>query len=331
MENPESIPLNNYVGFDSITSQINRKLVRRGFQFNVMVVGPSGSGKSTLVNTLFSAHLMNSKGRVDIQTPYRQTTEINVTSHVVQENRVQLQLNLIDTPGYGDQINNDKCWEPIIKYIRDQHSSYLRRELNSHREKRLQDTRVHCCLFFIRPTGHSLRPIDIAVLKRLTEIVNVVPVIAKSDSLTLEERAAFKQQIREEITKHDINLYPYDSDDIDDEELNLNAAVRNLIPFAVVGSEKEIVVDGKHIRGRQNRWGIVNVDDENHCEFIYLRNFLMRTHLQDLIETTSVYHYERFRSKQLSTLKEQSSMASRMASPSPNFPDHFHPSATIAN
>jgi len=37
--------------------------------------------------------------------------------------------------------------------------------------------------------------IDIVVLKKLAEVVNVVPVIAKSDSLTLEERALFKQRV----------------------------------------------------------------------------------------------------------------------------------------
>lgn len=37
--------------------------------------------------------------------------------------------------------------------------------------------------------------IDIVVLKRLAEVVNVVPVIAKSDSLTLEERALFKERV----------------------------------------------------------------------------------------------------------------------------------------
>jgi len=31
---------------------------------------------------------------------------------------------------------------------------------------------------------------------RLAEVVNVVPVIAKSDSLTLEERLIFKQRVR---------------------------------------------------------------------------------------------------------------------------------------
>jgi len=81
---------------------------------------------------------------------------------------------------------------------------------------------------------------------------------------------------------------------------------QSLIPFAVVGSEKTIIVNGKPVRGRQNRWGVVNVEDENHCEFVYLRNFLLRTHLQDLIETTSQIHYETFRAKQLLALKESS-------------------------
>jgi len=93
--------------------------------------------------------------------------------------------------------------------------------------------------------------------------------------------------------------------------------VQDLIPFAVVGSEKSIIVNGKQVRGRQNRWGVINVEDENHCEFIYLRNFLLRTHLQDLIETTSQIHYETFRAKQLLALKESSAQGhgSRPISP----------------
>lgn len=36
---------------------------------------------------------------------------------VIVENGVKLRLNIIDTPGYGDQINNDGCWDPIVKYV----------------------------------------------------------------------------------------------------------------------------------------------------------------------------------------------------------------------
>lgn len=46
-------------------------------------------------------------------------------------------------------------WDPIVKYIKDQHSAYLRKELTAQRERYIQDTRVHCCLFFIQPSGHA--------------------------------------------------------------------------------------------------------------------------------------------------------------------------------
>ena len=77
-----------------------------------------------------------------------------------------------------------------------------------------------------------------------------------------------------------------------------------MIPFAIVGSERNVVIDGKAVRGRKTRWGVINVEDENHCEFVHLRNFLTRTHLQDLIETTAQIHYEAFRAKQLLAIKE---------------------------
>jgi len=305
----EEIRASSYVGFDSITRQIERKLLKRGFQFNVIVVGQTGLGKSTLINTIFASHLIDSKGRFEADEPVRQTTDIHPVSHVISENGVRLRLNIVDTPGYGDLINNEGCWDPIIKYIKDQHSAYLRKELTAMRDRYITDTRIHCCLFFINPTGHSLRPIDIIVMKKLSEVVNVVPVIAKSDALTPEERDAFKSRIRAELVHHNIRLYPFDTDENDEEELAQNDTIRSMIPFAVVGSERNVIIDGKPVRGRKNRWGVVNVEDERHCEFVYLRDFLLRTHLQDLIETTAQIHYEAFRSKQLLALKEASSGA----------------------
>jgi septin 3/9/12 len=230
----------SHVGFDSITSQIEKKLLKRGFQFNVICVGQSplplpivadppgqtGLGKSTLINTIFASHLIDSKGRLHPEEPIRSTTEIQAVSHIIEENGVRLRLNIVDTPGYGDLVNNERCWDPIVKYIKDQHSAYLRKELTAQRERYLQDTRIHCCLFFIQPSGHGLKPIDIVVLKKLSEFVNVVPVIAKSDSLTLEERAAFKERIREEFAFHNLRMYPYDNEEHDQEEITLNAQIK---------------------------------------------------------------------------------------------------------
>lgn len=75
-------------------------------------------------------------------------------------------------------------------------------------------------------TPSSLKPIDIVVLKKLSDVVNVVPVIAKADSLTLEERQAFKERIKEEFAFHNLKMYPYDNDELDDEERAINAQIK---------------------------------------------------------------------------------------------------------
>jgi len=43
--------------------------------------------------------------------------------------------------------------------IKDQHSAYLRKELTAMRDRFIPDTRIHCCVFFINPTGHTLKPV----------------------------------------------------------------------------------------------------------------------------------------------------------------------------
>lgn len=63
-------------------------------------------------------------------------------------------------------------------------------------------------------------------MKKLSEVVNVVPVIAKSDSLTIDERLKFKDRIREELLYHNIRVYPFDTDEYDEEETQLNERIR---------------------------------------------------------------------------------------------------------
>lgn len=53
--------------------------------------------------------------------------------------------------------------------------------------KNIVDTRVHACLYFIPPYGHGLRQIDLEFLKRLQYKVNLIPIIAKADGLTIGE------------------------------------------------------------------------------------------------------------------------------------------------
>ena len=56
----------------------------------------------------------------------------------LEENGVKLALTVIDTPGYGDAVDNTNCWSPILEYIEDQFDDFL--------EAETRVTRVEVCL-----------------------------------------------------------------------------------------------------------------------------------------------------------------------------------------
>uniref|UniRef100_A0AAY4AKV0 Neuronal-specific septin-3 n=1 Tax=Denticeps clupeoides TaxID=299321 RepID=A0AAY4AKV0_9TELE len=288
-----------YIGIDTIIEQMRKKTMKTGFDFNIMVVGHSGLGKSTLVNTLFKSQVSRKSAGWSRDEKIPKTVEIKSVSHVIEEGGVKMKLTIIDTPGFGDQINNNNCWEPIEKYINEQYEKFLKEEVNIARKKRIPDTRVHCCLYFISPTGHSLRQLDIEFMKHLSRVVNLIPVIAKSDTLTPDEKTDFKQRVRKELEICGIEFYPQKEFDEDTEDKSDNDKIREAMPFAVVGSDKEYQVNSKRVLGRKSPWGVVEVENPNHCEFSLLRDFLIRSHLQDLKEVTHNIHYETYRAKRL--------------------------------
>ena len=51
----------SYIGFSLIADQYQRKTVKRGFEFTLMVVGESGLGKSTMINSLFLTDLYSTR------------------------------------------------------------------------------------------------------------------------------------------------------------------------------------------------------------------------------------------------------------------------------
>ena len=66
------------------------------------------------------------------------------------------------------------------------------------------------------------------------------------------------------------------------------------MPFAVVGANAMVDVHGKKILGRLFPWGVVEVENPTHCDFVKLRTMLI-THMQDLQEVTNDVHYENYR------------------------------------
>lgn len=176
-------------------------------------------------------------------------------------------------------------------------------------------------LVLILPITASLKPIDIEFMRQLHTRVNLIPIIAKADTLTDEEVAEFKarvscnqesfrsfymltlriHQVLADIAYHKIHIFEAPTYENEDEEALAEAQeIASKIPFAVVGSDKLVKTpDGREVRGRAYPWGVVEVDNEDHCDFVKLRQMLVRTYMEELREYTNDVLYENWRTEKL--------------------------------
>jgi len=160
-------------------------------------------------------------------------------------------LTVVDTPGFGDNVDNSNSFKRILDYIENQYKRFLAEESRVQRNAKFQDTRVHVIVYFIPPSGHSypflfsyfliflfpyslislfpyflfsfsflkffpflfnfsdtliiihiflflsnsLRDLDIFFMKQLGKRTNILPVVAKADSLTPTEMKDFKKRV----------------------------------------------------------------------------------------------------------------------------------------
>ncbi|KAM9066731.1 septin-8 isoform X4 [Sarcophilus harrisii] len=297
------LDLGGHVGFDSLPDQLVSKSVSQGFSFNILCVGETGIGKSTLMNTLF-----NTIFETEESGHYEACVRLRPRTYDLQESNVHLKLTIVDAVGFGDQINKDESYRPIVDYIDTQFENYLQEELKIQRSLfDYHDTRIHVCLYFITPTGHSLKSLDLVTMKKLDSKVNIIPIIAKADTISKSELHKFKNKIMNELDKNGVQIYQFPTDD--EAVAEINAVMNAHLPFAVVGSTDEIKVGNKLVRARQYPWGIVQVENESHCDFVKLREMLIRVNMEDLREQTHNRHYELYRRHKLEEMGFQDTAA----------------------
>ena len=212
--------------------QVYRKATKKGFEFTVMTVGArrpppcptltmhageAGLGKTTLIKTLFLQEGGAAESDSSEYAPgavaaaaARVPKTVRITPHTLHltEHGVNLTLTLVDTPGFSDAVDNTGVWEPIVKYLDQQYMAYLNDESKVNR-KNIDDRRVHACLYFINPAGRGLVPgvspprltaprlkqLDIDAMRALHGKVNIIPVIAKADTLTQPELKQLKAKV----------------------------------------------------------------------------------------------------------------------------------------
>ncbi|KAI5959569.1 uncharacterized protein KGF55_005213 [Candida pseudojiufengensis] len=351
-KNPDSSYMRNGNSQSHHSPIINyRKDAKKAVKFTFMVVGESGTGKTTFINSLLNKKVLNHRYENDFtrtaangetktltftsansvalpNTSMLTRNEFNANTiheepgialtetkvEIIDDDNLKLILNIIDTPGFGENLNNELCFIEIENYLKQQFDLVLAEETRIKRNPRFTDTRVHVMLYFITPTGHGLREIDVQCMKRLSKYVNIIPIIGKADSFTPKELQYFKQQVKNDIEKFNVPVFQFDNflDEYDEEEdydlIQECKFYANLQPFAIITSEETFEVKDKKtgafkiIKARNYPWGLVDINDTSVSDFPYLKSVLLGSHLQDLKDLTHDFLYETYRTERLTNV-----------------------------
>lgn len=306
------------VGVANLPNQRYKIVCKKGCSFNLMLVGDSGLGKTTYMNTLFTTllkHPRSYSNRHNNHTP-SSTLEINALHAEVEERGFVVQLGVIDTPGFGDAIDNGDSWKTLVDFVESKHEDFLMGESKAERTAttRKEDHRVHACIYFLFPSGGSIKQLDVITMQQLATRTNLIPVIAKADMLTPQELLDFKETVRNTIRESNIRVFSCAVDEdspadeksmmanlsLQDDKVGLDAEVLAAMPYSIVASTQEVAnAAGKKVIGRAYPWGVVEIENDAHCDFRKLRSLLIRTHMYDLIQSTEQVHYENYRCKRL--------------------------------
>ena len=161
---------------------------------------------------------------------------VSLCTTELEEDGVRIALTIVDTPGFGDNIDNEFAYvgfcsavlfedsEPFLDSKRSSATSNANTTTSWPRSlassvtpasgttaftrcstlslPRVTRACLSRCTMRTRLTiSVSLREMDIELMRRLSPRVNVIPVIGKADSLTPSELRGFKKRVRFHSTR----------------------------------------------------------------------------------------------------------------------------------
>ncbi|OMJ16247.1 Septin-like protein [Smittium culicis] len=240
-------------------SSLRYKAEKRGIRYNIMLVGVSGLGRRTFINTLCEKEIIPPPTLEDPDMAHLvEPMRFNKYETQMNEEGTNIFLTIVDTPGFGDGIDNESCFTQLQEYIESQFDEVLLEESRIRRNAKYRDNRVHVLLYFLTPTGHGLREMDIELIKRLGHLVNIILMIGRADTFTTSEISSFKSTVMKDVAAYELPIYNFAWDlEADPESIEENQEIQAIVPFSVVGCDEIIDGDLGSIRVRSYPWGTV--------------------------------------------------------------------------
>ncbi|TPX62447.1 hypothetical protein SpCBS45565_g07017 [Spizellomyces sp. 'palustris'] len=246
----------------------------------------------------------------------------------------RISLRIIDTPGlpiprniHKDQDHNEKhvkAAKPfvtsLVSYLEAQFEATLLEESKVRRNPKSPDFQIHACLYFLDPqvcfACRGITAVDRYALEQLCSRVNVIVCFAKADLLTVRRLRTLRNLVVEDLARFGLPVFAFPEDpdvEYDKDAIELNEELRAMLPFAIVNAEEHELEDdapedddasirkneSPRILGREYPWGIVEVQNPSHCDFLRVKETLFITHLHELKLLTRELYYEQWRTEKL--------------------------------
>eukprot|EP00980_Cylindrotheca_fusiformis_P028659 scaffold22634_cov123-Cylindrotheca_fusiformis.AAC.6 len=291
------------------------QLKPRIINFNIMIAGLSGLGKTTLCETLLDSWTETPietttttggrklKASAHRSRPTRQTMEVQVSSPLEWHDRVAntiLRVRIIDTPGFGNQINHQNSVQIITGYIQRCRREQLQLEQSKNPMQAEEDERlVHVCLYFLSP-GRFLE-IDRHFLRHVQKEIPIVPIIAKADTLTNEEIVHYRAMLKRTCQKEKIQIYDFDLEQSSKSAI-VNAATSALSSSNFNRGRRKGEALAIIARDGSYPWGKARSFDPNHSDLKLIRDLLLSEHTEKLLER-SKQQYLNFRNRMIQKAK----------------------------
>lgn len=278
----------SFVGLPKVTPQETHQYMK------ILVVGENGLGRTTFIKNLFAPYAGDPNFPVkDASGPNaRDTFENNprdlLSGYAIFDNQARVWYHYLvqDTPGYGDSMDLEGDRQLVLDYVRGHNKNYYEQERSEGRSKpihKFEDGRVDVCLYFIPP--HRLRKLDVEFMRELSQLVPVVPILSKADTMTPEELKDFRQKVRKACDKAGVLSFRFSQEALE------SASARGP-PYAVVSSNTMDLSVGRFWPVRRYPWGNCEALLSTHSDLPALRRLLLETGYWDLKEATERRYHD---------------------------------------
>lgn len=297
------------IGISNLPNQHCSNSTKKTHSYNLIIAGARGLGKTTFMNNLvrkkifrrslylekkddglrelqfIENDILSSPKSYDIGDDYIKYDEgegwsttwleehkvtFELTLAQVFERGIRVNFSTLEVSNIGDCIDNTDAHIPIINYINRKYKEYYENE-RKYRRDEIIDTRIHACLYFFEPAGHWIREIDKKNILEISKICVVIPVVARSDMFTMEEREIIRTNFHKTLEDEKIGLYRH----------------LQIVPFFVVSNH---IDEFGIVYERQYMWGSVQATNKYICDTEELRNVVIRDQMLYVIEECDKFY-----------------------------------------